>query len=537
MDLTQKDYNHIMQAVDAANCFGQSQRQKSLFEFLLTRACNAEASPINAYIIAFDVFGLDSSFDNSKNSLVRVEMHKLRKNLKALNRTDSNYIVSLPLKTYDLTIQRRVRFKPKGVLFITLAGLILTPIALLFLQNFRTPSKSTQTILEHDSYKPLIYIEILNDSHFITSQIATTAQQKWGEIIHNNYAEVSNNSNSFDYKLSVSSTLDVNEVCQLKVEVSTKFGKVIDTRSGQCLIHPPVLGYSLQRPGFWENSGKFVNYYMTDTNIDPTRRELFSCNMKASWLLQSINSSRTSVAETLSCLEKAKRSNTPNKSEFYSTTSALYLAHLRGELDLNITDQNALKMARENRETSDEYYISSTKDMYFKIMFSWHEVPVNHEAIKSTLLEAEETEFESEIILYLSAITYAFYLADWDKSLEILENENFYNKNTTTARPYVLLAKSIHDGDNLEAEEHYNYLPTSTGSTHSLFSIWTGCHSKDNERVQLGIQNLKRVRKSYGKDYLEILKRKQFAPKLEQSLMTVQQIPFCSPYMKELGFQ
>ena len=58
------------------------------------------ATRIKAYSIALDVMERDEDFDNSIDSIVRVEMHRLRKNLSLFNARNSDYKIKIPKASY-----------------------------------------------------------------------------------------------------------------------------------------------------------------------------------------------------------------------------------------------------------------------------------------------------------------------------------------------------------------------------------------------------------------------------------------------------
>jgi Malectin domain len=71
-----------LQAVLASTTFARNPRLALLLEYLCVRCFKGEASFIKEYNIATDVFRRPPEFDQSGDSIVRVEMHRLRKKLK-----------------------------------------------------------------------------------------------------------------------------------------------------------------------------------------------------------------------------------------------------------------------------------------------------------------------------------------------------------------------------------------------------------------------------------------------------------------------
>jgi len=72
-----------LRAVLASRVFQQSQRLALLLQYICSKAVLGEAEQVTEYTIAVDVFGKPQGFRESKDSIVRVEVHRLRKRLAA----------------------------------------------------------------------------------------------------------------------------------------------------------------------------------------------------------------------------------------------------------------------------------------------------------------------------------------------------------------------------------------------------------------------------------------------------------------------
>lgn len=96
---------NIINDVTSSGCLGSSTRQVKLLEYLLTEAEENRQNRIKAYSVALDVLGRDESFDGSVDSIVRVEMHRLRKNLALYNSGHHAYQLLLPKGSYHITYQ------------------------------------------------------------------------------------------------------------------------------------------------------------------------------------------------------------------------------------------------------------------------------------------------------------------------------------------------------------------------------------------------------------------------------------------------
>ncbi|MEP6343621.1 MAG: hypothetical protein ABJ275_09920 [Maricaulaceae bacterium] len=105
-----EDITKIVEDVKKSNCFGRSKRQLKLFEYLLTKSLSGLTDDVTQYSIALDVLDRPESFDSASDSIVRVEMHRLRANLDVYNSADFNYLIELPSARFDIIVKARKRF-------------------------------------------------------------------------------------------------------------------------------------------------------------------------------------------------------------------------------------------------------------------------------------------------------------------------------------------------------------------------------------------------------------------------------------------
>ena len=77
-----RERRDALNAVLSSATFSRNPRLGKLLEYLCLKAFSGEAGSLKEYTIATDVFGRPADFDQSSDSIVRVEMHRLRKRLK-----------------------------------------------------------------------------------------------------------------------------------------------------------------------------------------------------------------------------------------------------------------------------------------------------------------------------------------------------------------------------------------------------------------------------------------------------------------------
>ena len=91
--------------VIASGVLGSSKNQLALFKYLMDAKFDGKNSDITTKQIAIDIFNRDSSFSTKKDSIVRVEMHRLRGNLDSFNKQSDSVTIELPKSSYDLQIK------------------------------------------------------------------------------------------------------------------------------------------------------------------------------------------------------------------------------------------------------------------------------------------------------------------------------------------------------------------------------------------------------------------------------------------------
>ncbi|NNC37677.1 MAG: hypothetical protein HKO02_09490 [Hyphomonadaceae bacterium] len=95
----------ILSEVLESGALGSSNHQIALFKYLLDAKFDGRTHEIKAYSIAVDVFGRNSDFDSSVDSIVRVEMFRLRANLKTFNQDSQKFRLELKKASYNIQIE------------------------------------------------------------------------------------------------------------------------------------------------------------------------------------------------------------------------------------------------------------------------------------------------------------------------------------------------------------------------------------------------------------------------------------------------
>lgn len=125
--------DRTLSAVLASGALGHSERRAKLLRYLVARETSGEGDKIKAYAIALDVFGRDETFDPNSDSIVRVEVGRLRDGLRIFygECTDPDlWTIDIPKGTYrpTLTPPRVEPVSPPQPAHLNRWALIILPI-------------------------------------------------------------------------------------------------------------------------------------------------------------------------------------------------------------------------------------------------------------------------------------------------------------------------------------------------------------------------------------------------------------------------
>lgn len=185
------DTDDVLLDVQKSGVLGKSKRQYKLLEYLLNQTKSGKGDRVKAYIIAVDLFDRPSDFDDKIDSIVRVEMHRLRKNLQAYSAKSQKFSVEIPKASFRVTISE----KPKTIsrsdnLRLRLIGpVLLVTTALLALvfswvYSRSAPGKSDNFARDCSDFSPNVSIEVLGKDTVNVDQVylaatSTLSQHTW----------------------------------------------------------------------------------------------------------------------------------------------------------------------------------------------------------------------------------------------------------------------------------------------------------------------------------------------------------------------
>lgn len=109
-EFTSQQITAYIDAIRRSGALGKAERRLRLLEHLIKAEVSGEGRSLKAYSIGLDVFDRAESFDPSSDSIVRVEVGRLRNGLALFEASEyatTDIIVEIPVGTYQPILRRR----------------------------------------------------------------------------------------------------------------------------------------------------------------------------------------------------------------------------------------------------------------------------------------------------------------------------------------------------------------------------------------------------------------------------------------------
>lgn len=110
-DVDRAEFDRTVAALDDYLSTKASLRQCALLRYLLKEEMEGRGDRIKAFTIAQDIFGKDENFDPTNNSLVRVEVHRLRASIQNFYQKydgQYRYVLHIPTGGYRITVEEQL---------------------------------------------------------------------------------------------------------------------------------------------------------------------------------------------------------------------------------------------------------------------------------------------------------------------------------------------------------------------------------------------------------------------------------------------
>jgi len=465
--------SEILDAIRSSGVLGSSKNQIALFKYLLDSKYKGRTSQLNTRQIAINVFDRDSSFSTKNDSIVRVEMFRLRSNLEVFNQQSEEIKVVLPKSSYDLEIKireahipdegapsggflqsvRKTKFYGMGA--IAAVGLF----AFVLMGAFPKGQKASDCskLVPNLEIADLIDKTVSSEqslSMYVDQVIRGAASQfshvnVVDDVKSCDYAGVPGyrleyslfeKGHGFNGSLSTVSTTDD------KIINTTSFSGVfeIDDRSVNEELNPYFdivrLTNDLLSPG------SIVHIHASQQNWkDEEFRQDYSCLTQ---MYQSfVSDSDEDYFSGLTCLKQSYENGTPLLDNL-GGLAASYLEQAMGNRASHKDDPFLL--AQNIMDVVGNRWLESPETTIAQIMYDTVRPDYNDQQLKTTLFESEKT-YTTHPTVMLEISRYAgFMLGDWDYAVKINEKTKRLNSSQNNSAfhvdaAYALLTQSNSD--------------------------------------------------------------------------------------------
>ncbi|PHR55825.1 MAG: hypothetical protein COA43_15005 [Robiginitomaculum sp.] len=445
----------ILKAVIDSGCLGQSERQRALFEYLLRENEEGRGHLIKAYSIAIDVLGRDESFDNSMDSIVRVEMYRLRKNLKLYNATANIFHLDIPPAKYSVNIEeiQRSIFKTKKrpiAIAATVSMMGLFVVALVsgagiwratipFTNNIRSGVCS----LIHPN---IVLIPTKNMTGSTSNDNAALLTDRYLRTGLSQYSNVSVSVAGAPCTQTTTPLYTMNNMV-LEVDGHTKLFLELIHNDSQSIVYSKVLElsddegihfkhldyrlYKIASVLAHRKGAVLIDAPQRDWD-DIAKKASFSCNVNAySWYLSHKENKYT---ETLACLKKSIADNI-NDPATYGLLAKFYVEQARGYIDKTVEDP--LKEARKYIAIGLELGPLNAEVLSAKLWIEIESPAQNLEEIKVAIQTLERHQPYNVQALNDAAIASGYKIGNWMEASRMAETVNRIDGHRTSFVNYV----------------------------------------------------------------------------------------------------
>ena len=425
-------FDEILGDVIKSQCFGKSKRQLKLFEYLLLKSLSQKTIEVSQYSIAVDVLDRSDDFDANTDSIVRVELHRLRSNLDLYNAAGNRYTLNVPGGTFRVNYKLKKSVLTKALIGnpLMLLGSMFLAVSTFFLgyaaPGFRTDTPAVKESATCSRALPNVAIGYEDESSDLYSYVeqvlrSTIANQTSFNLIESGLSCFKGETPSFHidfvvveredkFNLVISVTnLETNEL----LDSYHVFGTIEDAYDGSSLYYKIVkTANAISMP-----DGILARQALKYKWSSAEARENFQC---LQMMYDSFSGgSEKDFEKVHQCLEESVKQNT-RVYDNYGALAASYLDLARNGPESNKQAEfqkavNVLRNPAINWMNSSEFTIAM---IYYEIQRDDY----NAERLVSFLTDAEARFRTSPQVLLMIASTYGYTLGDWEKAKSTSDN-------------------------------------------------------------------------------------------------------------------
>ena len=419
----------ILAIVKKSGALGKSLRQFKLLEYLFTQQELGLTSSIKAYSIALDVFGRSKNFENSRDSIVRVEMFRLRKNLKAFNSTSDAFTLHLARRSYFVKIKEKpesigLTLRYKIVLFclFTLITSLFISVMFYWLSH---PQPKISTLCS----------DIVPNVTIIKNSNSNSNSDSLADIVHNAFTSTLLQQSSVNiieptkrcpvkttpFYIVLIDAISINGNGNITIttsqdQLSNIFHSIIIDESAIELQQESNLFYTAVRSAndLGKMNGIIPRHAASVDWASSLAQENYTCLMIT--YDSFVSDSDMDYQKSLKCLEKSVNGQAPLLGNFGALARA-YLFQKKGYRQFSVTFP--LKNAEQILQKVGGKWINNTETVMATIHYEAERDNYNQERLKN-ILEISESHFPlNPQVLTLISVTYGFKIGDWEQAIRI----------------------------------------------------------------------------------------------------------------------
>ena len=431
----------ILNAIVLSGVLGSSKNQIALFKFLLEHKFGSSDVNIKTKDIAIEVFGRDDSFSAKHDSIVRVEMFRLRANLDIFNQQSDDLKVTLPKSSYKLDVKSLPLAnvlpptdkghidKPNRNPFYAAGFAVLAAAVILSATTFNGVFKSEPKGTECSKMIPNLEVAQSADNKSeldeYVHQVISGAASQFTQFNLVQDVKSCASSGVPGYKLQYALLQsDADFQGSLSV-ISQQNAKVIGVDNFFGVSMSDVSDPNLGREDLYFTIVKITNDLLKPAGVvhrnavsqtwkDEVLFEDYSCiiKMHVSFVLDSDDD----YYEALECLDGAYKNGTTSLDNL-GALAASYLEQAQGNRGVNGTEP--LMRAKVILDDIGDRWLQSSESTTAKIMYDAIRDDYNEQRLRKTLLRAEKT-YTSHPLVMLEISRYSgFILGDWDLAITL----------------------------------------------------------------------------------------------------------------------
>lgn len=422
----QLNAREIVDIVSASGCLGTSDRQKNLLHYLLKKREAGQSHNIKAFNIAIDIMGRSENFDSSTDSIVRVEMHRLRKNLKQFNGMSKGFTLLLPASSFLVDVKETPQ-NPLTVLMKTHAKtlLVLAPLATIGMAMwlYSLQSQDMQTTTNCSRILPNVSVHHSGEGSELQAYVgnairSTMSQYTTLQMVENhlecrdsgtpgfalNYMALIQEDNTYRVALTTYHRR-ISDIVSFK-----NIGGVTAVPNDEDDLYSAIdrhLG-DLAKP-----YGLIPNFSVTVKWDSETALQNYQCliTMYESFVTDSEDAYKHSVI----CLERSVKSGTAP----LDNTGGLIASYIDQKHTRNPSVSDPMQSAKELIDKVGPHWVDSVEMVFAKISYETERADYNPERLKDMLNTAEAKYPSNPLVLLTSSYYTGFILGDWERALSL----------------------------------------------------------------------------------------------------------------------